>query len=115
MVCHNIVSSNKSVPSYAQNWNRHRANDCVAVSPQVTAIRAAPGNQQVRLRLLCSLAQHLGHVTTAYKYVCRDAYVFLELCDMLRSVADKRLFQLSIDVAATRPPQLHPRSDVSKR
>src|SRR5579864_2981246 len=49
--------------SHAQNWNRHRANDCVAVDPQVAAIRVAPGNQQVRLRLLHSLAQHLGRVT----------------------------------------------------
>jgi len=47
---------NESGPSHAQNGNWRRANDCVAVDPQVTAIRVALGNQQIRLRLLHSLA-----------------------------------------------------------
>jgi len=40
--------------------NRHRANDTVAVGPQVTAIRVAPGNQQISLRLLRSWLRTLG-------------------------------------------------------
>ena len=90
-------------PSHAQNRNRHRANDSVAVGPQVTAIRVAPGNQQVRLRLLGSLAQHLGHVTTADEHIGLDARVLLELCHLLGSVADELLFPPLIDVAAPGP------------
>ena len=60
-------------PLCAQNRNRHGANDSVAVGPQVTAIRVAPGNQQIRLRLHRSLTQHLGHVTTADEYIGLDA------------------------------------------
>src|SRR5208337_2217476 len=81
----------------------------------MTAIRVAPGNQQVSLRLFCSLAQHLGHVTTTDKYVRLEAHILPELSDVLRSVADKHLFPLWNDAAATRPPQLHPGSNVRKR
>jgi len=106
---------NDSRPSHAQNWNRHRANDCVAMDPQVTTIRVAHGNQQIRLRLLRSLAQHLRHVTTADEYVRLDAHILLKLCEMLRSVADKRLFRLRNDVTAAGSPKLHRGSDVGER
>ena len=81
-------------PSHAQNRNRHRANDSVAVGPQVTAIRVAPGNQQIRLRLLRSLAQHLGHVTTADEYIGLDARVMLELCHLLEALLTSSSFHL---------------------
>ena len=71
--------------SNVQNWNRHRANDCVAVGPQMLVIWAAAGNEQVCFSLLHSLAQHLGHVTTSYKLICLDAHLLLKLCQLLRS------------------------------
>ena len=51
--------------SHVQNRDWHRANDCIAVDPEVAAIGIALGNQQIRFRLLHRLAQHLRHVPTA--------------------------------------------------
>src|SRR5208282_94365 len=108
------LQQSRQEPSYVQNRNRHGANDCVAMDPQVTAVRVALGNQQIRLRLLRRLAQHLRHVTIADEYVRLDAHVLLKLCEMLRSVTDQRFFPLWNDVTAARSPKLHPGSNVGE-
>src|ERR1035438_4328813 len=103
------------MPSHAQNRNRDRANDFKAVGAQVTSIRVAPGNQQIRLCLLHSLAQNLGYVPTANEHIRLGARILLELCHLVGSVPDECLFPLFIDIAAARPPKLHAGSDVSER
>jgi len=65
-------------PSNAQDRNLHRANDSVAVRTQLTAIRVRAGNQQIRIRLLGSLAQHFGHISAANEYIRLDACRLLE-------------------------------------
>jgi len=59
--------------SNAQNRDRYCANDSVAMGPQVTAIRVAASNEQIRSRLLRSLAENLWHITTADEYICLDS------------------------------------------
>src|SRR5580698_3556595 len=103
------------MPSHTQNWNRHRANDCVAVDPQVSAIGVALCNQQICLCLLRKLAQHLRHVTTADEHVRLDAHVSLKLREMLGGIADKRFFELRIDESAAWPPDFYRGSDVRER
>src|SRR5208337_3824713 len=112
--CFGHPKTRQSRPSYAQNWNRHRANDCVAANPQITAIRIAGCHQQIRLRLLRSLVQHRGHVTTTDEYVGLGAQMLLQFCDSMGSVADEFIFPLFIDVLPARSPKLHRSSDVGE-
>src|ERR1700683_518686 len=110
----NVRSGNESPFLHAQNWNWHCANDCVAVYPQVPAIRVALGTQQIRLCLLHSLAQYLRHVTTADEYVRVYAHVAPKLGEMLGGVTDKLLLPLVIDIGATGTPEFHRSSNVGK-
>ena len=68
------------------------------MDPEVATIRVALGNRHMRLRLLRSMAECSRHVTIAEQPLRLD--ILLELAEMLRSVADQRLFPLWFNVAA---------------